>query len=124
FGPDGRLYVTLANFGNSAAASVDSFAYDPDGNLSDKKAVAFTGGALGVGFGPVSLGNFGDPGVVTTTGMYLTDTARNGVSNLRVLTPDVNGIWGGSGGGGTNTVIAQNIPAAYHQADQSIINHN
>jgi hypothetical protein len=123
FGPDGRLYVTLANFGSSNAPSVDSFAYDPAGSLSAPRVEASTGGALGIGFGPVSLGIYGQPGVVTTIGMYLTDTARNGVSNLRVLTRDQNGIWGGPAGG-TDTIIVQNIPAGWHQTDQIIVQQN
>ncbi len=63
----------------------------------------------------------------TVTGMYLTDTARtingNDVSNLRVLTQDQNGVWGGPSGG-TDTIIVQNIPAGWHQADQIIIKQN
>src|SRR5437588_5538189 len=78
FGPDGRLYVSLANFGSPTGPTVDSFAYDANGNLSDQRAVAFTGGALGIAFGPVTLGVFGAPGVVTTTGIYLVDMARAG----------------------------------------------
>ena len=35
FGPDGRLYMTLANFSGPNAASVESFAYSPSGGLSD-----------------------------------------------------------------------------------------
>jgi glucose/arabinose dehydrogenase len=118
FGPDGRLYVTAAIQNVPDAVSVVSFAYDRGGNLSDRKIVARTGGALGIAFGPVSLGNAGTPGVVTTTGMYLTDAVRNNVSNLRVLTTGANGDWGAAGG--LNTVIVQNLPAGFHQADQLI----
>ena len=127
FGPDGRLYMTLANFSGPNAASVESFAYSPSGGLSDERTEVSTGGALGIGFGPVSLGVYGQPGVQTVTGMYLTDTARtingNDVSNLRVLTQDQNGVWGGPDGG-TDTIIVQNIPAGWHQADQIIIKQN
>jgi len=118
FGPDGRLYVTAANQNAPNAVSVVSFAYDPRGNLSDRKIEASTGGALGIAFGPVSMGNAGDPAVMTARGMYLTDAVRNNVSNLRVLTRGANGVWGG--GGGLNTVIVQNLPAGFHQADQLI----
>ena len=127
FGPDGRLYMTLANFSGPNAASVESFAYSPSGGLSDERTEVSTGGALGIGFGPVSLGVYGQPSVQTVTGMYLTDTARtingNDVSNLRVLTQDQNGVWGGPNGG-TDTIIVQNIPAGWHQADQIIIKQN
>ena len=127
FGPDGRLYMTLANFSGPNAASVESFAYSPSGGLSDERTEVSTGGALGIGFGPVSLGVYGQPGVQTVTGMYLTDTARtingNDVSNLRVLTQDQNGVWGGPNGG-TDTIIVKNIPAGWHQADQIIIKQN
>ncbi len=127
FGPDGRLYMTLANFSGPNAASVESFAYSPTGGLCDERTEVSTGGALGIGFGPVSLGVYGQPGVQTVTGMYLTDTARtidgNDVSNLRVLTQDQNGVWGGPNGG-TDTIIVQNIPAGWHQADQIIIKEN
>jgi glucose/arabinose dehydrogenase len=127
FGPDGRLYMTLANSSGPSAASVESFAYSPSGGLSDERTEVSTGGALGIGFGPVSLGVYGQPGVQTVTGMYLTDTARtingNDVSNLRVLTQDQNGVWGGPNGG-TDTIIVQNIPAGWHQADQIIIKQN
>ncbi len=127
FGPDGRLYMTLANTSGPNAASVESFAYSPSGGLSDERTEVSTGGALGIGFGPVSLGVYGQPGVKTVTGMYLTDTARtingNDVSNLRVLTQDQNGVWGGPNGG-TDTIIVQNIPAGWHQADQIIIKQN
>jgi len=120
FGPDDhRLYISIVNRNAPSAVSVVSYAYDPKGNLADEKGVASTGGALGIAFAPVSLGNFGGPGVVTTTGMYLTDGLRNGVSNLRVLTPNASGIYGGPGG--TNTAIAQNIAGStYHQADQIV----
>jgi autotransporter-associated beta strand protein len=127
FGPDGRLYLTLANFGNATAASVESFAYSPTGGLSDERTEVSTGGALGIGFGPVSLGVYGNPGVQTVTGMYLTDTSRttsgNNVSNLRVLTQDQNGVWGGPSGG-TDTIIVQNIPAGWHQTDQLLVKQN
>ena len=127
FGPDGRLYMTLANSSGPNAASVESFAYSPSGGLSDERTEVSTGGALGIGFGPVSLGVYGQPGVQTVTGMYLTDTARtingNDVSNLRVLTQDQNGVWGGPNGG-TDTIIVENIPAGWHQADQIIIKQN
>ena len=127
FGPDGRLYMTLANFSGPNAPSVESFAYSPSGGLSDERTEVSTGGALGIGFGPVSLGVYGQPGVQTVTGMYLTDTARtingNDVSNLRVLTQNPNGVWGGPNGG-TDTIIVQNIPAGWHQADQIIIKQN
>ena len=127
FGPDGRLYMTLANSSGPNAASVESFAYSPSGGLSDERTEVSTGGAIGIGFGPVSLGVYGQPGVQTVTGMYLTDTARtingNDVSNLRVLTQDQNGVWGGPNGG-TDTIIVQNIPAGWHQADQIIIKQN
>jgi hypothetical protein len=119
FGPDGRLYAAIANRNNPNATSVVSFAYNPKGTLTDQQVAASTGGALGIAFAPVSLGNFGDPGVATTTGMYLTDGLRNGVSNLRVLTPNANGIYGGLGG--TNTVVAQNIAGSiFHQAEQMV----
>jgi hypothetical protein len=121
FGPDGRLYVATVNFGNSAAPSVESFAYDPSGNLTDDRVEAPTGGAVGIAFGPVSLGRY--PKARVVTGMYLTDTARNGVSNLRVLTRDSNGVWGGSAGG-SNTIIVQNIPAGYHQSDEIVVRQN
>jgi hypothetical protein len=122
FGPDGRLYVTLANFGNASAPSVESFAYSPSGGLSDERVEVSTGGALGIGFGPVSLGPY--PKSVIVTGMYLTDTQSNGNSNLRVLTRDTHGVWGGTAANGVNTVIVQNIPAGYHQADQIAVRHN
>jgi len=77
FGPDGRLYMTLANFSGPNAASVESFAYSPSGGLSDERTEVSTGGALGIGFGPVSLGVYGQPGVQTVTGMYLTDTTHH-----------------------------------------------
>jgi hypothetical protein len=124
FGPDGRLYVTLANSGNANAPSVESFAYNSNGALSGERVEASTGGAIGIGFGPVSLGVFGNSGVQTVTGMYLSDTARgNSVSNLRVLTQDQNGVWGGPAGG-TNTIIVQNIPAGWHQTDQLMVKQN
>src|SRR5260221_13682141 len=63
FGPDGRLYMTLANGGNPTAASVESFAYSPNGALSGERIEASPGGAIGIGFGPVSLGVYGAPGV-------------------------------------------------------------
>jgi len=121
FGPDGRLYVSLANF-SANAASVVSFGYDPLANLVGERVAASTGGAIGIGFGPVSLGNFGDPGVSVTTGMYVTDTARGGNSSLRVLTADSSGGYGGAGG--TNTVIVQGIAAGYHQANQIVVKPN
>jgi glucose/arabinose dehydrogenase len=122
FGPDGRLYVSLANTSDASAASVVSFGYNPAGNLTGEKVAASTGGALGVGFGPVTLGEFGAPGATTTTGMYLTDTARGGNANLRVLTSNSSGIYGGSGA--INTVIAKNIPAGYHEANQLLVKQN
>ncbi|MDB5808087.1 MAG: repeat containing protein [Betaproteobacteria bacterium] len=121
FGPDGRLYVSLANF-NADAASAVSFAYNPIAALSNERVAATTGGALGIAFGPVSTGVAGDPGVATTTAMYLTDTARNGVSNLRVLTPDSAGFYGGAGS--VNTPIVTNIAAGYHQANQLVVTGN
>ena len=68
------------------------------------------------------MGTFGNPGVATTTAMYLTDTARNGISNLRVLTPDSTGFYGGAGS--TNTPIVANIAAGYHQANQLVVKSN
>ena len=129
FGPGGRLYVSLANFGSATALSVVSFAVDAAGHLSGQRTEASTGGALGVGFGPVSLGQYGSPGVATVTGMYLTDTARNNaagfsVSNLRVLTPGTSGVWGDTATGGIDTVVVQNIPAGWHQADQIVTQLN
>jgi hypothetical protein len=121
FGPDGRLYVSLANFSANAASAV-SFAYNPFAALSNERIAATTGGALGIGFGPVSTGVFGSPGVATTTAMYLTDTARDGVSNLRVLTPDASGFYGGAGS--LNTPIVTNISAGYHQANQLVVTGN
>ena len=98
FGPDHRLYVSLANLDASRpnAASVVSFGYDPAENLAGERVAAATGGAIGVAFGPVTLGNYGERGAITTTGMYLTDTARNGNANLRVLTSNAAGFYGGS----------------------------
>ena len=124
FGPDHRLYVSLANLDASRpnAASVVSFGYDPTANLAGERAAAATGGAIGVAFGPVTLGNYGERGAITTTGMYLTDTARNGNANLRVLTANATGFYGGFGG--TNTVIAANIPAGFHEADQLLVKRN
>jgi hypothetical protein len=121
FGPDGRLYVALANFTANAVSAV-SFAYNPLTALSAERVAAATGGALGIGFGPVSLGNFGAPGVATTSAMYLTDTARNDVSNLRVLTPDATGLYGGAGS--INTPIVTNIAVGYHQANQLVVRNN
>ena len=43
FGPDGRLYMTLANFSGPNAASVESFAYSPSGGLSDERTEVSTG---------------------------------------------------------------------------------
>ena len=121
FGPDGRLYVALANFTANAVSAV-SFTYNPLAALSAERVAAATGGALGIGFGPVSLGIFGAPGVATTSAMYLTDTARNDVSNLRVLTPDATGFYGGAGS--LNTPIVTNIATGYHQANQLVVRSN
>jgi glucose/arabinose dehydrogenase len=121
-GPDGRLYVTISDATDANGPSVVSFAYDPAGTLSDPAVEASTGGAIGIGFGPVSLGAPGAAGSTVTTGMYLTDTAHNGVSNLRVLTRGAQRPYGGTGG--TNTVIVQNLPGGYHQADQIIVKGN
>jgi hypothetical protein len=122
FGPDGRLYASQV-FGGDKAPSAVSFRYDPAGGLTDERVEASTGGALGIAFGPVRLGDPRDPGTVTATGMYLTDAAGGGNSNLRVLTRDANGVWGGPAGG-TDTVIVRNIPAGYHQPDQIVIKDN
>src|SRR5262249_25517834 len=120
FGPDGRLYASQVNFGDPTAPSAVSFRYDPAGGLTDERVEASTGGALGIPFGPARLGDPAAPGTFPATGMYLTDTARGGTSNLRVLTRDANGVWGGPAGG-TDTVIVRNIPGSYHQADQIVI---
>jgi hypothetical protein len=121
FGPDGRLYVSLANSSANAASAV-SFNYNPVATLSGERVTAATGGALGIAFGPVSIGNFGAPGVPTATAMYLTDTARNGISNLRVLTSDSTDFYGGAGS--VNTPIVANIAAGYHQANQLVVKSN
>jgi len=121
-GPDGRLYVTISDAADANGPSVVSFAYDATGPLADPAVEASTGGAIGVAFGPVSLGPSGAPGSTLTTGMYLTDKPRDGISNLRVLTRGAQRPYGGAGG--TNTVIVQNIPGGYHHADQIIIKGN
>lgn len=119
FGPDGRLYITIADATGTDGPSVVRFDYDPTGSLTSPTTAASTGGAVGIAFGAVSLGPAGLPEASATTAMYLTDTARHGVSNLRVLTRNAQGTYGGPGA--IDTVIVQNIPGGYHQADQIII---
>jgi glucose/arabinose dehydrogenase len=121
-GPDGRLYVTISDAADANGPSVVSFAYDPAGPLADPAVEAATGGAIGLAFGPVSLGPPGAPDSRLATGMYLTDKPRNGLSNLRVLTRGAERPYGGASG--TNTVVVQNIPGGYHSADQIIIKGN
>ena len=89
FGPDGRLYMTLANFsGPKRRQRRESFAYSQSGGLLRRAYRGLDRRAFSASVlrprQPRSLRL--KPGVQTVTGMYLTDTARtingNDVLNL------------------------------------------